>query len=408
MRTSTKLGLLGALYLSQGLPYGFFTQALPALLRTMGLSLPDIGLTSLLALPWALKFLWAPWVDRWQLPGLGRRRSWILVIQMITALGMVGLALLRPESQLPLLMGAFLLTNLLAATQDIATDGLAVELLSPAERGLGNGVQVAGYRVGMILGGGALLVVFDKLGWQATFLGMALMLAVAAIPIGLFREPPSAPTSATSVTPQSWRGALGGFVSRPGAWAWLGVVMAYKAGESLGGAMLKPMLVDLGLGLTELGALTGTAGFSAGLVGALIGGAAVSRFGAGVSLVVFGVLQSLTVAAYAVVPPLGVAALGLPIYVLTVLEHLCGGMATAALFTRMMDACAAETEGTDYTVQASAVVIATGGAATLSGFVAENLGYSGHFLLSGLLSLAAVGLIGLAKPPSAPASQPAA
>jgi PAT family beta-lactamase induction signal transducer AmpG len=406
MRTSTKLGLLGALYLSQGLPYGFFTQALPALLRTMGLSLPDIGLTSLLALPWALKFLWAPWVDRWELPGVGRRRSWILGIQILTALAMLGLGVVRPESQISLLMAAFLLTNLLAATQDIATDGLAVELLSPAERGIGNGVQVAGYRVGMILGGGALLVVFDKLGWQATFWGMALLLAVAAIPIGLFREPPPAPTRTT--TPTSWRGALGGFVSRPGAWAWLGVVMAYKAGESLGGAMLKPMLVDLGLSLTELGALTGTAGFAAGLVGALIGGAAVTRFGAGASLLVFGVLQSLTVAAYAVVPTLGAAALGLPIYALTVLEHLCGGMATAALFTRMMDACAAETEGTDYTVQASAVVIATGGAATLSGFVAEPLGYTNHFLLSGLLSLAAVGLIGLAKPPGAAASQPAA
>ena len=408
MRTSTKLGLLGALYLSQGLPYGFFTQALPALLRTMGLSLPDIGLASLLALPWALKFLWAPWVDRWQLPGVGRRRSWILGIQIITALAMFGLGVVRPDAQISLLMAAFLVTNLLAATQDIATDGLAVELLSPSERGVGNGVQVAGYRVGMILGGGALLVVFDKLGWQATFWGMALLLAVAAVPISLFHEPPSAPPSAGGQTPLSWRGALGGFVSRPGAWAWLGVVMAYKAGESLGGAMLKPMLVDLGLSLTELGALTGTAGFSAGLVGALIGGAAVTRFGAGGSLVVFGVLQSLTVAAYAVVPTLGVAALGAPIYVLTVLEHLCGGMATAALFTRMMDACAPETEGTDYTVQASAVVIATGGAATLSGFVAENLGYSGHFLLSGLLSLAAVGLIALAKPPNAPSSQPAA
>ena len=151
MRTSTKLGLLGALYLSQGLPYGFFTQALPALLRTMGLSLPDIGLTSLLALPWALKFLWAPWVDRWQLPGLGRRRSWILAIQMLTVLAMLGLGVVRPESQISLLMAAFLLTNLLAATQDIATDGLALDLLAPAERGLANGLQVAGYRAGICL-----------------------------------------------------------------------------------------------------------------------------------------------------------------------------------------------------------------------------------------------------------------
>ena len=108
MRTPAKLGLLTSLYFSQGLPFGFFTQALPVLLRQRGVDLGMIGLTSLLALPWALKFLWAPLVDRHWLPSIGRRRSWILPLQGLTAMAMVLVALLDPEQQLGLVLASFL------------------------------------------------------------------------------------------------------------------------------------------------------------------------------------------------------------------------------------------------------------------------------------------------------------
>lgn len=394
-----RLALLTSLYLSQGLPFGFFTQALPVLLRKLGLSLPAIGLTHLLLLPWALKFLWAPLMDRHGSARLGRRRGYILPLQLASAALLLALALSSSVPQVPILLGAVLLTNLLAATQDVATDGLAVELLEPEELGLGNGIQVAGYRVGMILGGGLMLAVFDLAGWRPTLLCLGALLLVATVPVGLYREPPRAPPPRESL-------GLGWWLRRPGAGAWLGLLVLYKAGEHLATGMLRTFLVDEGLGLAEVGWILGGVGFTAGLLGALLGGALVNRLGQRRALLGFGLLQAAAVLLYAF------AAQGVPRPVLVAvcgLEHLASGMATAALFTLMMRACRAEHAATDYTVQASVVVIATGGAAALSGFSAQAFGYATHFTLAAVACLAAVAWAAWAFSPSRallPGSQP--
>ncbi len=386
MTTSRKLLLLGTLYLSQGLPFGFFTQALPVLLREQGLSLPSIGFTYLLALPWALKFLWAPFVDRYGFRRLGRRRSWILPLQGLTVILLLLVSLAHPSSALLLLLLSVFAINLLAATQDIATDGLAVQLLSPRERGIGNGVQVAGYRIGMILGGGVLLIGFDYLGWANTMIAMAAILAVATIPITLYRE-----QSSTKDSPGERKHALREFLLRPGAMSWLFVLLLYKLGEAFATAMLRPFLVDAGLDMSAIGWLLGTAGFTAGLLGALVGGWGVNVLGRRRALLFYGAIQAVAVTLY-VVPALGIG--GLPMLIATTsLEHFAGGMATVALFTLMMDACRPQTEGSDYTIQASVVVIATGIAASLSGLSAAALGYVGHFVLSGALCCLALLLI---------------
>ncbi len=143
-QTTRKLGLLGSLYLSQGLPFGFFTGALPVLMRKQGYSLESIGLATMLALPWALKFLWAPLVDRHGWAKVGLRRSWILPLQAIMVIALLIISMLSDKAAMPVLLGCVFVINLLAATQDIATDGLAVDILSAKERGLANGVQVAG------------------------------------------------------------------------------------------------------------------------------------------------------------------------------------------------------------------------------------------------------------------------
>ena len=247
LSTPAKLGLLGCLYFSQGLPFGFFTQALPVLLRKQGLSLGEIGLSSLLVVPWALKFLWAPVVDRWSVARVGRRKSWIVPLQLGAV---VVLALLAPSvvsQSMPLLMTAILLLNLLAATQDIATDGLAIDMLAPAERGLGNGLQVAGYRVGMIVGGGALLILHDRLGWSRTFLAMAALTALATVPIAAAREPARTPAVAARSR------SAPHFLRRPGAARLLLLLAAYKAGDAFATGMLRPFLADAGLTLADIG-----------------------------------------------------------------------------------------------------------------------------------------------------------
>lgn len=392
-----RLGLLASLYLSQGLPYGFFLQALPVLLREQGLSLPAIGASSVLALPWMLKFLWAPLVDATPAGalGLGRRRAWLLPLQGLTALTMALLAGVEPRDALLLVAAGTFVANLLAATQDIATDGLAVELLEPSERGLGNGLQVAAYRLGMIIGGGALLWVFSQVGWAPTFLGMSGLLVLASVPVLLHRERPLASAPNPSFSPLA---DLAEAAMRPGMPTWLGLIMVFKLGEAMANAMLRPLLVDLGLDIGEIGAMLGTVGFAAGLVGAMAGGLLVRRLGLGRAVLVFGLAQSAAIGLWAL-PALHIG--GAPLlYAAAALEHLCSGLATVSVFTAMMEGCRRDEgkSGTDYTLQASAFVAATMLGSVLSGYSAQYLGYPGHFALAGLASAAGAILLGAGLP----------
>lgn len=390
LNTRTKLGLLTSLYLSQGLPFGFFTIALPVLLRQQGMSLPDIGLTNLLALPWGLKFLWAPVMDRYGSARLGRRRGYILPLQFLSAALLLGLALPEGAVSVTMLLVAVLLVNLLAATQDVATDGLAVELLEPAELGWGNGIQVAGYRVGMILGGGLMIFIFDKLGWRTTLLSLGVLLLVATVPVALFREPPSPAPRGEGVRMGRWlREAVMYWVRRPGTGVWFTLLVLFKAGENLATGMLRTFLVDAKLTLSQVGWILGIVGFTTGLLGALVGGALVNRMGQRRALLVFGTLQAAAVLLYALAAHGAAPSFTLLTFVCAV-EHLTSGMATAALFTVMMDICRPEHAGSDYTVQASLVVMATGGAAAVSGFSAQAIGYAWHFTLAAALCAVAV------------------
>ena len=173
MSRAQKITLLVALYFAQGLPFGFFTIVLPATLRQAGLSLKTIGLVSvLLTLPWLLKFLWAPFVDH-----RGTRRAWLLTLQLSALVVAAVITQLPLDSSYVLLFVMAFTFNLIAATQDIATDGLAVRMLDARELGLANGIQVGAYRIGMMFGGGLLLKVFDLTDWTVTFVGMAVLIA---------------------------------------------------------------------------------------------------------------------------------------------------------------------------------------------------------------------------------------
>lgn len=396
-RRAARVALLTSLYFAQGLPFGFFTQAFPVILRQRGHSLDEIGLAGLLNLPWALKFLWSPLVDRWQGSPLGARRGWIVPLQLLNVLVLLGVAFLDISEGLFLVGLGFLALNLLAATQDIATDALAVGLLQGEERGLGNGVQVGGYRLGMIVGGGFLLVLFGNVGWQGAFLAMAALMALSSLPILRWREPvPSALAAASlahSASPVAWWPAFRAFLRRPGLLAWVVTLCIYKAGDAFASAMVRPFLVDLGLGVDDVGWLLGTAGCTAALAGAMVGGLLLTRLPRRAALLGFGVMQLLSVAVWivpAVWPDLSRPAL----YGVSIFEHFAGSMATVALFTMMMDACDPAQAGTDYTLQACVVVVATGAMSAVSGFSAKALGFPMHFGLATLLC--AAGLLGVA------------
>jgi hypothetical protein len=395
--TAGRVALLSSLYFSQGLPFGFFTQALPVWMRQHGLSLTLIGASSVLALPWALKLLWAPLVDRYGGSPLGRRRGWILPLQLAQVLAICALAAVgavangagAPQGEgltamLHAMALAMFVTNLLAATQDIATDGLAVDILGPEERGLGNGVQVAAYRVGMVVGGGALLAGFGVFGWTPTLLAMAGLIAVMSVPTLLYREPRRSSSSAAPVS--LW--ASFAFFRRGGGTVaiWAGGIALYKVGDAIGSPMARTLLIDRGYDVVDVAWLLGTLGSVAGMVGALLGGV-VARRRRLLALVVCGLVHAALMAAYALPAglDLGVEEGRFLVGALVGLEHVTGGMATVSLFTAMMDAALQETGASDYTAQASVVVLATGLGSALSGVSADALGYLGHFILAGVV-----------------------
>lgn len=382
-----KWWVLLTLYLTQGLPHGFFSQALPTLLRQQGMSLEAIGLMSLVSLPWVLKFLWAPLLDHYQplkrLTG-GRidghiRKTWIISANAIAALVLIFIASMPLEywiNQAAVgLACALLVLTVFVVTQDIATDALAVENIPTAQRGFGNSLQVAGYRIGMIIGGGLLLAIFAQLGWTGTLWALAGLMILGLIPLWFWQPAPVKVNNEPVL--QHWMG----FLRLPGAGAWLLLLLTYKVGDAFGTVMIRPHLVDLGVTLPEFAELLGVWGTIAGLVGALMGGLLLKVFNRLQALIVFVALEGLAIGLYSLLTTLDWTL----IYTLIITEHITGGMATVALFTVMMDRCREASAGSDYALQSCLVVLSTLVASSVAGFFAAQFGYVLHYYFAAAL-----------------------
>lgn len=392
--------LLSSLYFSQGLPSGFLAHALPALLREYGVAVEYIGALKLLALPWFLKFLWAPFVDRTEVGRLGDHRGWILLMQTTLALLLLVLSFFSPDTLFGSLIILFfvmvVMINTTAATQDIATDGLAVKLLPEKWRGLGNSIQVSGFKMGMILSGSLLLVSVDKLGWSLSFQLLAGSLLLLLIPAYLFKERVASQQSVSSNVISSsgsiddktgWVEAYKGFFSQQGILYWLVVLFTYKIADSLGSGMIKPLLIDSGYSLTDVAELTFWASIG-GLVAAIAAGFIYYRLGAKWSLLLFGLLQAMGIGAYAL---LAVGELERSsVMAIALFEQAADGMSTVALFALMMAQCRKGHEGSDYTVQACIQVVLSGVVGALSGFIAKLAGYQSLYMVAGLLGVLAL------------------
>jgi MFS family permease len=392
--------LLASLYCAQGLPSGLIAHALPVLLRQQGGDLAVIGLLKLVALPWLLKALWAPWVDRIGSSRFGHSRSWILPLQALLIVAVMVLALIEPGRwsgpALPLLLGTLLLINLAAATQDIATDGLTVRLLPERWRGLGNSLQVGGYKIGMIISGSGLLLFVDTWGWSASVAAIALLLVLVTLPIWRFDELSRAPRIATATesarSPRLLLDHYRGLFAQPGMGLWIAVVLSFKIGDSLGSPMIKPLLVDAGWSSAQIGQLT-LASSLAGIGGAILGGALLTRLGLRTSLLLFGALQATGIAAFALIAAGHTSAD--TVYAIALGEQIADGMSTVALFAAMMHWCRPGHEGADYTVQASAQVLLASLLGAFSGVLAKAGGYGAVFAGAGLAGAAALLLVAL-------------
>jgi MFS family permease len=384
--------VLFALYFSQGLPSGVLAHALPAIMREEGVSLEYIGLIKLLALPWALKFIWAPYVDRMGFSALGVHRTWIIAMQSLLIVMLLLASLPSFESLLGPLVVIFLVgilfVNTAAATQDIATDGLAVKTLQAKWRGVGNSIQVTGFKLGMILSGSGLLLSIEMLGWNVSLQLMALLLLVLLLPV-FSKAFPSAGGDLECTAKQAPTVALPvevykGFFKREGMLTWVLVLLTYKLADSLGSVMIKPLLIDSGFSLGDVASLTLWSSI-AGLIGAALGGWLYLRLGAKQLMVLAGLAQAVGIGLFSLVSIDAVSGFG--VYLLSLFEQAVDGLSTVALFTLMMSQCRKEHEGADFTIQASMQVLMSGLVAAFGGLLAGVLGYFSTFVLAGGLGL---------------------
>lgn len=378
------LALLSSLYAAQGLPFGFFTLALPVLMREAGWSLTAIGLLQLLALPWLLKFLWAPWVDHH-----GARRTWLLGLQGCSVVAALTLALLDLGSESRGLLLAVLVFNLLAATQDIVTDGLAVRVLAARERGLANAIQVGAYRLGMILGGGGLLWLWARTNGSTVFAVMAGLLALSTWPVWQMRElPPGAAHDAMAPRPRPSAGQLAlGWWHRalaPGMLTFAALVFCFRFGDQMVSSLITPFVSDQGASKETIALMKGAVGSGASLLGALLGGALMVRVNRRTAMLSTGLGQAMTFALY-IAAALGFG--GMPLlWWATVAEGVVGTMATVALFALMMDASDPDHAGTDFTLMASVVVGVGSLGGIAGGVVGDAWGYVWAFGIGTVLS----------------------
>ncbi|WP_151751214.1 MFS transporter [Acinetobacter bereziniae] len=382
--------LLFSLYWAQGLPVGFMTHALPVILRAQGVSLAHIGGFGLLMAPWAIKILWAPLVDRYGHHQAGHYRSWIIPTQILTIVILVILSFLPIQSLneprfLFLFFIALLCMNSIGATQDIATDGLAVRILKEEQQHFGNMFQVIGSRLGFIVGGGAILWSMDWLSWQMTFLILAAIVACNTLPIWFYQEP-AHPRSAskktlhqTNIDRFEWfRDYLRYFFENKKLTAWFFVLCTIKVTDGFAGPITKPLLVDLKLSLSQIGIYITMLGAFSALFGAGLAGLLLKKIKRHQALLLFSVFKLISLAGFVWLAILYEQAVPIApwiIYLINALEDMFAAMLLVVILTLVMQYSRSEYAGTDFTFQVSIMASISGVLYTVSGMIGDQLGY---------------------------------
>ncbi len=380
--------VVGVLYFGEGLPYGFLFKTLAYYLSTQGLSLTAIGLAGLLHLPWTLKFIWAPLVDRF-----GRRAAWIAVCQLVIAAAMVLTPWLPPQG-----LSVFVLLGILAlagATQDIAIDGYTIDILEPEEQGQANGIRMTTYRLALIAAGGLVVWLSEYLAWQGAFAVMAVSLALVTAfvlfwgPAHQPRPPETAQArqSLVAVARQAWLGILG----LPHLWAVVIFILMFKAGDAFLGQMVGPFWDKSGYTRAEYGLVSGTLGTVLSIAGSLLGGKLCSQWGLGRSIWILGGLQAVSNLGYALAA-LSPATAAL-VYGASMLESLAGGLGNAPFLTFLMRLCSRQVSAAQYAALSAIFALSGTLAASLSGLSAQSLGFAVFFALSFLVALPAFAVL---------------
>ena len=374
-----------------GLPLALSGGTLQAWMASSGVDIKTIGLFTLVGLPYTLKFLWSPLMDRFVPRVLGRRRGWLAMTQIALFGCLLMMGGLTPQSAVLALALLALTLAFLSASQDIAFDAYRTDVLEPKQRGAGAAVSVLGYRLAMLAAGALALVLADHIGWQLTYwLMAALMLCGVAFTL-LAPEPQTpaeAPKSLQAAVVQPFRE----FFTRRGALALLLLVVLYKLGDAFAGSLTTTFLLrGPGFTLTEVGTINKGLGLAATIIGALFGGALMVKLRLFRALMLFGVLQAISNLTFMWLALAGknyalmVAAVGI--------ENLAGGMGTAAFVALLMSLCDRRYTATQFALLSAAASIGRVLVGPPSGVMVETLGWAPFFFVTFLIALPGLALL---------------
>ena len=367
-----------------GLPLLLTVSVLQAWMKDEGVDLTIIGMMALVGLPYTLKFLWAPFLDRFTLPFLGRRRGWMLVAQIALMGSIAWLGQSDPGKNPWLLAFAAFLVTFFSASQDIVVDAYRREDLADEELGLGSSLYISGYRLGMLLASGGGLIMADFMNFSMVYLILAACMLPGLIATLLTPEPET-----SAGTPGTMKEAiidpLVEYFSRKGALWILAFILLYKVGDTMASAMTTPFYLDIGFSKSEIGTVVKLFGFWATIAGGLAGGVMMLRLGINRSLWIFGFLQAASTAGFALLANVGYS---IPLLSAVIaFENLSSGMGTAAYAAFMASITNKKFTATQYALLTSLMGVPRVLASAPTGFLAKNVGWEAFFIACALIAI---------------------
>jgi PAT family beta-lactamase induction signal transducer AmpG len=367
-----------------GLPLLLTFSVLQAWMKDEGVDLTYIGMITLVQIPYVWKFLWAPFMDRFTPPFLGRRRGWLIIAQVALILAIIGLGYSNPVKNVGMMVFAAILVAFFSASQDIVVDAYRREDLAEAELGLGSSLYIYGYRIGMWLASGGGLILADHMPFSKVYSIMALCMLVGVFTTLLAPEP-----RVNVRPPQTMREAvvdpLLDYFRRSGAVWILAFILLYKLGDTMASAITIPFYLDIGFTKTEIGAVVKVFGSWATIVGALIGGILMLRLGINRCLWIFGVLQGLSTAGFALLARIGYS---IPLLSgVIAFENLSAGMGPAAFMAFMASITNKKFTATQYALLTSIMGLPRVLASAPTGYLAKNFGWESFFIACALIAI---------------------
>ena len=350
-----------------------------------GVDLQTIGLFSLVGIPYAVKFLWSPFMDRYIPPWLGRRRGWILISQVTLMFGLIAMAFSSPREFPWVLAILACFVAFTSASQDIVIDAYRTDVLKERERGAGAAVFVMGYRIATLVSGALALVLSDHIGWQNTYLLMAAVMVIGIISTLAGPEPEEKVAAPVSLQ-EAIAGPLKEYFSRNAAIPLLFLIVLYKLGDAYAGVLTTAFLIKgIGFSASDVGTINKGFGFVSLIAGAMVGGSLMVRLGLFRSLLAFGILQAVSNLSFMLLAWIG-KSYGMLVFAVA-FENFSGGMGTAAFVSLLMAMCNHRYTATQYALLSSLAALGRIFIGPTSGFLVEAVGWANFFFITALTAL---------------------